>query len=229
MEVHKNIKMLELVASKLASLKEKTVFVGGAVASLYKTDAASARIRATSDVDCVIEVYCRADFTKIEEDLRSLGFRNCLEEDAPICRWLYNDVKIDIMPSKKEILGFANIWYKNIKENSQKYQLPSGNEIFILKLPYFIATKIEAYHGREEKDFRLSHDIEDIIMILDGLMSFDDILKAPDDVRTYLQKELKIFMKSDLFIEALSSSIDLGDSPLRTKRITDFLRVFLQN
>lgn len=63
--------MLELVASKLALLKEKTVFVGGAVTSLYKTDPASTRIRATTDVDCVIEVYCRADYTKIEEDLSS--------------------------------------------------------------------------------------------------------------------------------------------------------------
>lgn len=46
--------MLQTVAAGLKDLKDRVVFVGGAVAELYVTDAASTEIRATQDVDCVI-------------------------------------------------------------------------------------------------------------------------------------------------------------------------------
>ena len=34
--------------------------------------------------------------------------------------------------------------------------------------PYFMATKIEAFYGRGGDDFLGSHDMEDIITVIDG-------------------------------------------------------------
>ena len=55
----KNIVMLQIVADGLEELKEKVVFVGGAVTELYADDPASSDIRPTLDVDCVIELSSR--------------------------------------------------------------------------------------------------------------------------------------------------------------------------
>ncbi len=50
-----NIIMLQVVANGLKELKEDMVFIGGAVAQLYADDPASTDIRATLDIDCVVE------------------------------------------------------------------------------------------------------------------------------------------------------------------------------
>lgn len=34
--------------------------------------------------------------------------------------------------------------------------------------PYFLATKIEAFKGRGRRDFWASHDLEDLIFVIDG-------------------------------------------------------------
>jgi hypothetical protein len=97
-----------------------------------------------------------------------------------------------------------------------------------LDLPYFIATKIEAFHGRDESDFRISHDIEDIIILLDGVLSFEKIFTAPDSVKRYLKDQFGDFLKEDLFLESVSTHIDQGGSPARTKRIITFLKDFCE-
>lgn len=51
-----NIIMLQAVARGLGDLKDKMVFVGGAVAELYASNPDVADIRTTLDIDCVIEL-----------------------------------------------------------------------------------------------------------------------------------------------------------------------------
>ncbi|MEG2320235.1 MAG: hypothetical protein RSB73_00840, partial [Bacteroidales bacterium] len=52
----KNIEMLAVVANGLGEMKNEVVFVGGSVAELYANDPAASDIRATLDVDCVVEI-----------------------------------------------------------------------------------------------------------------------------------------------------------------------------
>ena len=44
-------------------------------------------------------------------------------------------------------------------------------EIRVVTAPYFIATKIEAFRGRGRGDFLASHDLEDLIFVIDGRSS----------------------------------------------------------
>ena len=71
-----NIDMLQIVAIGLEEIKNDLVFVGGAVAELYASDPASSDIRPTTDIDCLIELYSRTDYSRLEERLRAKGFVN---------------------------------------------------------------------------------------------------------------------------------------------------------
>ena len=105
-----NINMLQTVANGLGELKNDMVFVGGAVAELYVSDPAACDIRPTLDVDCVIGLSTRLAFYRLEENLRTKGFANDTSSGAPICRWIYKDIKVDVMPTDENILGFSNRW-----------------------------------------------------------------------------------------------------------------------
>ena len=205
------IDMLEEVALGLDELKNEVVFVGGAIASLYITDEGVQRIRPTEDIDCVIEVTSRRSYYQLEKKLENLGFTHSMQEGDPICRWNYKSYTVDVMPDDPEILGFSNKWYKNGITNAEKITLPRGTKVFIFTLPYFIASKIEAFDNRGGGDYRMSADIEDIITVLDGQLDFEKLLEAPDN------------LKDDLFIESISCHVEPGESNLeRSKRILDF-------
>ena len=102
--------MLAVVAKGLRGLKEKVASVGGATIDLYVTYPADAVSRPTDDVDCVVELASRGQYYGIEEELRSLGFKNSLGK-GPICRWEYCGIMVDVMPTEGKILGFSNRWY----------------------------------------------------------------------------------------------------------------------
>ncbi|MFA7230599.1 MAG: hypothetical protein WC071_04965 [Victivallaceae bacterium] len=227
---NENIARLELIADGMGELVDKMVFLGGSVTNLYIDDPAAEHIRPTMDVDCIVEVKNKPAFHKLEEELRQKGFCHCTESGAPVCRWVYKDILVDIMPVDECILGFANRWYSEGIRNSQKVQLPGGQVIFVLKLPYFIATKIEAYYGRGERDFRISHDIEDIINVLDGVLTFEDFTDLPDSLKSYLIEKVSVFLDNPQFIESISSNIEFAQpSPGRVRRIINFLRAYVRS
>jgi hypothetical protein len=39
--------------------------------------------------------------------LREVGLEECTEPNAPLCRWQYQDLIIDIMPCEPGVLGFS--------------------------------------------------------------------------------------------------------------------------
>lgn len=83
---------------------------------------------------------------------------NDISEGAPICRWIYKDIKVDVMPTDSKVLGFSNRWYKEGIENKITKSLPDETEIFVFPSAYYLAAKFEAYNGRGGYDLRQSHD-----------------------------------------------------------------------
>jgi len=202
-----NIHMLEIVASGLKDLLPEFVFVGGATVTLYLSDElfqSDSSIRPTNDVDCVIEIASRTDYLKLEKKLRALGFKNSVEQGAPVCRWTYSGVTVDIMPTEPSILGFSNVWYKPAMKNSVVVKLPSEAEIRTFSVCYFIATKVEAFKGRGKMDFLVSKDFEDIVTVVDGRKQIrNDLFAAPNDLRDYLRREMKAWIKNDHFLQSI--------------------------
>jgi hypothetical protein len=93
-----NIAMLQLVANGLGHLRDEVVFVGGCAAELYAEEPGLSDIRATQDVDCIVEISSYTQLGNLEEELRKLKFSHDTSEGAPVCRWIYSGIKVDVMP-----------------------------------------------------------------------------------------------------------------------------------
>ncbi|MDT8391691.1 MAG: nucleotidyl transferase AbiEii/AbiGii toxin family protein [Lentisphaeria bacterium] len=218
--------MIEEVAAGLVPLLDSVVFIGGASSCLLIDDTIASGVRPTDDVDCIVEVGSRAEYSKLEAQLRSLGFSHAMAEDAPMCRWIYRGVLVDVMPDDRAILGFSNAWYKEGIAHAQEVTLPSGLLIRCLTLPYFVATKIEAFLSRGG-DFRMSHDIEDIVIVLDGQRDLAALGHGPESVVGYLRGKFVGFLADSNFIESLYAHLPLDSRVLgRQKQITAFLESF---
>lgn len=88
-----------------------------------------------------------------------------------------------------------------------------------------MATKLEAFHGRGGVDLALSHDLEDIMTVIDGRPEIvGEIAIADTGVRTYIASEIAALTGSKDFLEALAGFL-LPDSssqarqPLLKKRL----------
>lgn len=203
--------MLQTVANGLGELKDEMVFVGGAVAELYADNPAASEIRPTIDVDCVIEISSRLQFARLEENLRARGFTNDTSKGAPICRWIYKDIKVDVMPTDSSILGFSNRWYEEGIEIKIQKTLPDGTEVFIFPPEYYLAAKFEAHKGRGGNDLRQSHDFEDIIYILDNCPDILDNIKASNPgVKIYLKKECQNLLENPNITEGIETALPYG-------------------
>lgn len=204
--------MLGIVAKGLKGLKDEVVFVGGATIDLFITDPAAPGTRETDDVDCVVELTGKAKYYALEEKLRALGFQNAMDEEKPIlCRWKFCGITVDVMPTDASVLGFSNRWYRDGIAHAEEFKLTNGERVSVLSLPYLIATKLEAFHGRGRGDFMGSKDIEDIVALLDGCPDAEQkILAAPVGVLKYLRKEFDKLLADKLFLAGLEGHLTFG-------------------
>jgi hypothetical protein len=180
------IVMLERVADKLAPFDHIFVYTGGITIGLHLDPVSADDVRPTKDVDCVVEVNSLLGYYALGDQLRQLGLRE--DQGGPLCRWNYDDLIIDIMPTEPTILGFTNSWYGDGISQSSSYTLPNGRQIRIFSIVYLLASKIEAFTGRGKGDFYGSHDLEDIMLLLDGCNFLEDeVNHAASDVRSYIK------------------------------------------
>ena len=220
-----NIRMLQTVALGLGELKDEMVFVGGAVAELYADNPAASEIRPTIDVDCVIEIRSRLQFAQMEENLRAKGFTNDTSEGAPICRWIYKDIKVDVMPTDSSVLGFSNRWYEEGIEIKIQKTLPDGTEVFVFPPEYYLAAKFEAHKGRGGNDLRQSHDFEDIIYILDNCPDIlENISGSNPSVKMYLKEECQNLLDNPNITEGIETALPYGSGDEGTDIILELIQ-----
>ncbi len=220
-----NINMLQTVANGLEELKEDMVFIGGAVAQLYADDPAATDIRATLDIDCVVEASTKIEYNKLERSLESKEFTHDTSRGAPICRWEYKGIKVDVMPVEEEILGFSNRWYNEGIENKIQIALPDKTEIYIFSPEYYLASKFEAHIGRGGNDLRQSHDFEDIIYLLDNFTKvLEIVINASGKVKDYLKDQCQTLLDNDNLTEGVECALPLGSDSDRTEIMIDLIQ-----
>ena len=194
--------MIQEVATALKQLNQEVVFVGGSTVALYLDPETSTDIRPTDDVDLIIEVLTAAKYSALSEKLMKLRFTPDRKINAPICRWKYLGITVDIMPLDESILGFSNKYYKTGFLYKEEFVLPNGEKIFILPFAYFLATKLEAYFNRGVNDPRFSKDLEDIVTLLSDVKDFQTIF-SHEEILENLRSLLKSLLDDEKAIEAM--------------------------
>ena len=204
--------ILSRVARALGDLRESLVFVGGCASGLLVTAIRAQAIRPTDDVDMVAQAATAREYYEVEALLEARGFVHDMSADAPICRWRYQGIAVDLMPSEECVLGFANRWYPLAMESAQWVTLEDDLAIRLIAAPVFVATKFEAFQGRGNNDFFMSHDLEDIITVVDGRISLqEEARQVSAELREYLASNFRDLLASSAFLDALAGHLH-GDS-----------------
>lgn len=204
------LKNIALVAHRLHDLGIRdAVYVGGATIGLLVTDEAASPVRPTVDVDVVTPTRTRSAYHAIEATLRKAGYEQPIGEGIPICRWIIDGVQVDVMPLDEAILGFSNRWYSQLVKHAELRELPDGTTIRVASAPYVMATKLEAFKGRGRGDYQVSHDLEDIIILVDGRPELaTEIFDAPIEVRAFIGEEVARLLSNTEFMYAIQGYLD---------------------
>lgn len=206
MSNHTNIIRIKAVANILNQLDEEFVFVGGATVSLYG-DVSKAEARPTEDVDVIIELASYTGYAELDENLRKLGFENDIESGV-LCRYKVQGVIVDVMPTDASVIGFSNRWYADGFKFAKTIQL-DDLPIKIFTLPFFIASKIEAFKNRGQNNYLFSSDFEDIVYVLENNSNIASLmLESPQDVKQYLKQCFSDFLQDAEFEEGVSAHLE---------------------
>ena len=191
-----NLEYLLVVANALGDLRSEVVFVGGSVAGLLLTDPLAEGVRATKDVDAIVEATTLGEYHQVDKQLPELGFIRDAGSEV-ICRWKHRStgVLFDLMPTDPAVLGFSNPWYPEAVKTATRVRLSDRMEVRIISAPAFVATKLEAFISRGGGDLLSSHDLEDILNVVDGRASMLEELKlASDPLQKYVREQFKILL-----------------------------------
>lgn len=199
-----NLDQLITAADALRPLLPELVFVGGCVTGLLITDEAAGEPRGTIDVDAIAEITSYAQYAEFGDRLRILGFSEDTSEGAPVCRWVRGETILDVMPLDEKIPGFSNRWYKAAMEASVTKTLRGDLEIRMVTAAYFVATKLEAFNGRGGGDLLGSHDLEDVVSVVDGRDTLStEVREAGAALSEYVSREIAKFLANPGFVDAL--------------------------
>lgn len=143
-----NVQRVDLVAAALGELRDQLVLVGGCAVSLLIDSPTAPPPRVTYDIDLIAEVGGLRGYHALEKEFARRGFTRDMSPEAPICRWAWGSVKVDLMPTSEAVLGFSNTWYAEAARSATRYTLPSGVTMNLISAPAFLATKLEAFDSR---------------------------------------------------------------------------------
>ena len=192
------------MARAMGPLCEQVVFVGGCATGLLIDNASLMDVRPTEDVDAIVEVASLAGYHQLADQLALRGFKQPMADNTPPFRWFWNRLQPDLVPLDEKILGFANRWYRAGYESAEQVTLEDGLVLRHLSAPYFLATKFEAFKDRGHNDVFVSHDLEDILTVVEGRVALgQEVEAAPDHVRAHIAQSVTSLLALPAFPNAL--------------------------
>lgn len=199
-----NLGLLIAIAQAMGPLCEHVVFVGGCATGLLLDDANLMDVRPTEDVDAIVEVASLAAYHRLAEGLMERGFKQTMADNTPPFRWFWNRMQLDLVPLDEKVLGFANPWYRVGFEAALTVDLAEELQLRHLSAPHFLATKFEAFKDRGHNDVYLSHDLEDIMTVMEGRRSvMQEMAAAQEAVRRHVGQSVEALLDMPTFHNAL--------------------------
>ena len=112
------------------------------------------------------------------------------------------------MPTDPRILGFANRWYPMVVATAERVELSDEITIRLITAPLFMATKFEAFADRGKQDILGSHDLEDIINVVDGRPELvTEVANTNDELRRYLAVQCRELLDAPGFMNYLPGMV----------------------
>lgn len=194
------------IARALGDINEKVVYVGGAVVSLYIDDTSADDVRPTKDLDLTLKIASLGALEALRLDLVERGFVQTANEKL-VCRFRYEDVLVDVMSTEAVGWAPANRWFASGFDLAFIHSLDEI-DIKLLPLPYFLATKFDAFFDRGIKDLWASHDFEDIIYLLNYASDIAaQIIHAENKVKKYLINCASKIVENESLQEAIIGNL----------------------
>ena len=222
-----NLELLSGMAHAMGPLCEQVVFVGGCATGLLISLPTVADARVTEDVDAIVEVATLVGYHALADQLMARGFKQTMADNTPPFRWFWQGMQLDLVPVDEKVLGFANRWYRPGFEAALFATLPTGLKLRHLSAPYFVATKLEAFKDRGNNDVYLSHDLEDIITVVDGRAELvAELAAAPNEVRHFIAGQFQAVLNHPDFSNVLPGIVSQSTrAGLVLQRIAEMARV----
>lgn len=199
-----NLALLLGMARAMGPLCEQVVFVGGCATGLLIDNPSLMDVRPTEDVDAIVEVASLVGYHQLAGQLAQRGFKQTMADNTPPFRWFWNRLQLDLVPVDEKVLGFANRWYRAGFELAVQAILDDGLVLRHLSAPYFLATKFEAFKDRGRNDVFVSHDLEDILTVVEGRAALvQEVKAAPDNVRLHIGRSVASLLALPAFANAL--------------------------
>ncbi len=214
------------IAKALGELNKEVVFVGGAMVSLYTDDMAAEDIRPTKDIDITFQVTTVGNLESIREKLNERGFKEARDEKV-ICRFKYEDLLVDVMSTHEIGWAPSNKWFA--PGFARAIQIDFGEiEINILPLPYFLASKMDAFFDRGIIDIYASHDFEDIIYLFNYTSDIAGlILSSEQDVVQYLKECVAEILGNNKIKTAINGQLYFDNADERMEVILEKMELII--
>ncbi|MDP2433771.1 MAG: hypothetical protein Q8O33_17355 [Pseudomonadota bacterium] len=124
------------------------------------------------------------------------------------------------------MLGFSNRWYPLAAASATRLVLPSGKTINLISAPAFLATKFEAFKTRGQGDPLMSHDLEDIINVVEGRTSIEaNVSDCERGLRAYLAAQFGDLAAMPDFQNVLPGLVAYDE--LHSRRVDAIMRKIL--
>ncbi len=215
------------IARALGELNRQVVFVGGAMVSLYVDDPSAEDIRPTKDIDLTFQITTVSQLEELRQALTDKGFREHADSDV-ICRFAFEDLLVDVMSTQSIGWASGNRWFAAGFHKAIIVRLEEV-EVQILPLPYFMASKLDAFFDRGRQDVYASHDLEDIVYLLNySTQLVEQILNADDEaVKNYLIDSIREMVADERIMNALPGHLYYDGADERMEIISGKMKAII--
>lgn len=204
--------MLAQLATVLGEdLRHSVVVIGGMAPALY-AGPDRAGVRATKDVDVVVDAATYPAWRRALERFEERGFR--YHAGDPVCRFRRDGLTLDILPSEPTAIGLPESqWFSHVhasRLHSDAVDLHVVDPLVLLGL------KIEAHDDRATGLIGGDKDLEDIVVVLanvDGLIEAIRAGRAP--IHAFLRERLARLFDGDAGRERIETCLPGDDATQR--------------